>query len=343
MRRALVLFVTMIVVAVGVVFAQVASVGPIPEKELLEGLKAKNLAGVAEAVKQRGVDFDLNPQIEKRLRKAKADDALIELIKNAGPTARAQHAQQAGTQGPQMTKEEAEAFTAVRTELDPDKAIQLASDFAQKFPQSALLTYAYWFEANAFQQKGDVEKVVEYGDKSLESKSDNLMALLLLCNMLPQPQYLKSHEMDKEKQLAQAEDYANRALKLIDQVPRQANETDEQYQKRKASYAAGAHASLGMIHLERSQLSLAGPDKDELAKAETEYKEAVQASERPDPRDYYRLGETYNMEGKLDEAIDAFSKAGDLGQGTMIKTYADQRVEELKKRKAAQASAPSKP
>ncbi len=338
MRKALALFVGMILVAAGVAFAQVASVGPLTEKEIVTGLKAKNPAGVAEAVKQRGVDFDLNPQIEKQLRKAKADDALIELIRNSGPTARAKQAQQAGGPAP-ASREEAEAFTAVRSELDPDKAIQLVNDFAQKYPNSTLLSYAYWFEANAYQQKGDVDKTVEYSDKSLQLKPDNLMSLLTLCTIMPPPQYLKSHEIDKEKQLSNAEDYAKKALQLIDQVPRQANETDEQYTKRKANYASGAHASLGMIHLERSQLSLAGPDKDELAKAESEYKLAIETAERPDARDYYRRGETYAMEGKIDEGIEAFSKASDLGQGSLIKTYADQRVAELKKRKAAPGGA----
>jgi hypothetical protein len=45
------------------------------------------------------------------------------------------------------------------------------------------------------------------------------------------------------------------------------------------------------------------------------------------------------MEGKLDDAIAAFTKASELGQGTMIKQYADDRIAELKKRKAQSAPA----
>jgi hypothetical protein len=55
---------------------------------------------------------------------------------------------------------------------------------------------------------------------------------------------------------------------------------------------------------------------------------------RPLPQDYFRLGEVRTMLNKVDEAIEAFTKAGELGQGTLIKTYADQRVQELSKRKA---------
>ena len=97
-----------------------------------------------------------------------------------------------------------------------------------------------------------------------------------------------------------------------------------------------------MVHLELASDALVGPDKDELAKAEQEFKTAVTTTDRPDPRDYYRLGEAYALDGKLDDAIQAFTKASETGQGTMIKTYADRRVEEMKKRKA-QGPAAQKP
>ena len=77
-----------------------------------------------------------------------------------------------------------------------------------------------------------------------------------------------------------------------------------------------------------------------MAKAEQELSTAVTNSGHPDPRDYYRLGEAYAMDGKLDDAIQAFTKAGELGQGTLIKTYADQRIAELKKQKAQGGAAP---
>jgi hypothetical protein len=64
----------------------------------------------------------------------------------------------------------------------------------------------------------------------------------------------------------------------------------------------------------------------------------VTSTAHPDPRDYYRMGEAYAMDGKWDDAIQAFTKAGDLGQGTLIKTYADQQIGEMKKKKAAQGS-----
>jgi tetratricopeptide (TPR) repeat protein len=269
---------------------------------------------------------------------------VIAAVRQAGPKVRAQMARlvlgpgQAGVQD--VPKEQAQGYDAIKVELDPDKAVALADDFAKKYPDSPLLSYVYSFAANGYQQKGDVEKVVEYCSKSLKLKPDNLMSLILSIGMLPQPQYLNSHPADREKILEDAESEANHALQLIAQLPKQPNEADADYQKRLAEVASEVHGPLGMVHLELATGALGSPDKAELAKAEQEFKTAVTTSSHPDPRDYYRMGEAYAMDGKLEDALQAFTKASELGQGTMVKTYADQRVEELKKRKAQGSATP---
>jgi len=314
---------------------------PLTEKDVMAGLK-KNAAGVASQVSERGVDFDLTPEIEKRLRKAKADDTLIDLIKKGGPTARAEAAKAGGAvAGPKITKEEYEAFQGLRNELDPDKAIAGAKDFETKFPNSALLSYAYMFAANAYQQKNDLDHMVEMGEKSLKLNKDNLPSLIMVSAILPQPQFLNAHKDEKDKLLTEASDYATRALTLIADaktVGKQGNETDEQFTKRKDALASGAHASLGMIHLERSQMALEGVDKEEIGKAEKEFEQAVSMTDRPSAQDYYRLGEAYRIDGKLDQAIQSFTKAGELGQGSVIKTFADRQIQDLQKQKG-----PAKP
>ena len=318
--------------------------GPVPlsEKEVTKEIKSSPAETVIKDVKERGVDFDMTPDIEKKLRKAKATDAVIEAVRQAGPKVRAQMAKLVMGPGPAGTqaipKEQAQAYDAIKTELDPEKAITMVDDFAKKYPDSALLSYVYSFGANAYQEKGDVEKVVDLTDKSLKLNPDNLMSLILSIGMMPQPQYLNNHKVEQEKILQQAESEANHALELILKLPKQPNESDADYQKRIGEISSQAHGPLGMIHLELANGGLAGPDKAELAKAEQEFNTAVTATSHPDPRDYYRLGETYKMDGKWDEAIQAFTKAGDLGQGTLIKTYADQQIGEIKKQKAAQSS-----
>jgi tetratricopeptide (TPR) repeat protein len=326
--------------------AQRPSKGPVPltEKEVTKEIKNSPAENVIKDVQQRGVDFDMTPDTEKKLRKVKATDEVVEAVRRAGPKVREQTAKMTMGASPaagtvDVPKEQVQAFDVIKSELDPDKAITLVTDFATKYPQSPLLSYVYSYGANAYQQKGDVEKVVELTQKGLTLKSDNLMCLILSLGMLPQPQYLNNHAAEREKILQEAESEANRALQLIAQLPKQPNEADADHQRRLVQISSPVHASLGMVHLDLATEALAAPDKDELAKSEQEFNTAV-AIDRPDPRDYYRMGEAYALDGKVDDAIGAFTKASQYGQGTMIKAYADQRVEELKKKKAQSPAAP---
>jgi len=239
--------------------------------------------------------------------------------------------QQDGQGGTSQAEAEAQAqaFQEIQSELDPDKQIQLVNDFEKKYPDSKGLPFAYLVAADAYRQKGEVERVVEYGEKSIKLKDDNPVALLLVASVLPEPQSLRGNDLDKEKKLSEAEEYANRAIKLIDQIPKLANLTDEQFQKSKSQLGSWAHSSLGS-------------DPEELVKAEKEYQAAVTMTDRPNPGDYFRMAEAFRSEGKTDEAIEAFSKASQLDQGGGIKALADKAIEELKKKKTPEKP-PAKP
>jgi len=241
---------------------------------------------------------------------------------------------------PAVTPEENQAYEGIASEaaagLDPDRVISLSENFIKKYPSSPLLTSVYAFEATAFRQKGDFQKVVDASEKSLKLNGDNIVSLITLALILPQPQLMQGNELDKQKKLTEAESDANRALELIGKLPKQPTETDEQYKKRQGEISSEPHSALGMIHLQRSTMvSLSGGmDADELAKSAQEYQAAVSLTDRPQPEDYYRLGEVYANQNKLDDAIAAFSKSSEVGRGTGIQAYADKQVDALKKRQA---------
>jgi tetratricopeptide (TPR) repeat protein len=241
---------------------------------------------------------------------------------------------------PQPSPEQAKAYNAIQSELDPARQLQLVDDFAKKYPTSPYLSDAYFFGAYASQQQGKVPDVIAYGTKSLEANPNNLRSLLTMAAMLPQPQDLAGSDADKEKKLADAEADANKALQLIADLKQPSLPPDKLAQL-KGSLTSQVHGSLGMVHLQRAMGGLAAADPDELAKAEQEYKAAVNTTQ-PNPEDYFRLGEVYTYEKKTDEAIDAFTQASKLGQGTPIQTYADQQVTKLKQAKA-QAPPAAKP
>lgn len=316
-------------------------VSPMTEKEVITELKKDGPDQLKKDLNARGVAFEMDPDIDKHLRKAKATDNIVKAVTDAGPKERANAAKMAAQASGAVVipADENDNFKALQSELDPDKAIALANAYAQKHPNSPILTYVYAFEANAFEMKGDVLKVVEYAQKSVALKKDNLMTLLMLAYAIPLPQYINGHQSNEDKDLTDAESYANQSLAAIKDLKKQPNESDEDFAKRKAAYVAEVHADLGMMHLDRAQLGLMGMDKGELAKAEQEYRLAVTGTDHPDPSTYYRLGEACRLQGKFDDAIAAFTKASETGRGA-VKQYADQQIEKVKQLKAQTGAAP---
>ncbi len=317
---------------------------PFSEDELIKLIKhnKKHPEKVADEVKTRGTDFEFTPDVLKKLSKAGANEQLITYMKQFTPSARAARKSRVGTA--EVSAEEGEAYNKLKNERDPDAVIKDADEYVVKYPKSPLLTYIYALEAGAYQQKDDAQNVVKYGEKSLDLDPSNLISLLMVSSVLPTPQMLSNiGDAEKEKRLTAAAGYAEKALKEIDQLPKQPNETISAYQKRKDQIAAGAYASLGMVHLERAQMALVGLDQGELAKAEENYKSAIAKSNPPNPADYYRLGESLRGQNKLDEAIAAFSKAAQLAPGTVFEQLANQQVQALKKAETSQPKAAAKP
>jgi tetratricopeptide (TPR) repeat protein len=301
---------------------------PLNLKEVEYLLKGKDgPQRTAEKIDKRGVDFEMTPEIEKKFRKAKVDDALIELVKNYGPTARA-------ARGLAFMPSPAEtlAFHAIKSELVPEKTLQLVGEFVQTYPKSSYLSLAYMLGAIACGRKGDVTQVIVYLDKSLEANPGNILSLVMKASLLPQPQMLKGGADAKIKQLAEAEEKANKALTLIARISRNYQETDAMLAKRKATLGAGAHSALGAIHLQRAQMSQDGANKAEVATAEQEYRISVTSADNPAPEDYYGLGETLVIQNKLPQALAAFTKASEAGAGMALKGFADQRIEDLRKK-----------
>lgn len=317
--------------------------GPMTDKEVITELKKDGAAQLLKDLGARGVVFEMDPEIEKRLRKAKATDDVIKAVIAAGPKERAAaiKTEAAASGAMVLPPEEAADFKAVETELDPDKAIALAETYVKKYPKSPGLSYIYAFEGNAYENKGDAAKIVEYAEKSIALKPDNLMSLLEAAYAIPQPQFTRLHAADEESQLDKAESYAKDAIKAVDDLKKLPNEQDADFANRKADYLASAHGDLGMIHLDRAQLGLMSLDTTELAKAVDEYKLATSMAQHPLGTDYYRMGEAYRLLGKIDDAIAAFTKAGNIGPA-VLKQYADKQIEALKNAKAT-AGPPAKP
>ena len=279
---------------------------------------------VYKALDERGVDFDLNPKIERKMRAAGADDTLLQAIWKAGPTRRnTKSATLTSSSGAPLhaNYEEAMGYETLENELDPDRRLRMVAEFERRFPASELMSSVYAQAAKANEQKGDLNMVVEYGEKSLKLDSNNLFSLLMVAMVLPQPRMLEGSPQQAAQQLATAEAYAGRALSLIAALPAQAKEGSEQLQRRKDALASDAHTALATVYMER----------DETEKAIDQFKTAISLAPRPKPELYFRLGEVCARAGKKAEAIEAFKRASEMGRGTPLGEYAEQKLTELGK------------
>lgn len=316
----------LLILAAGILTAQEAGQNLLNQDEVYHLIKKekKHPDVIENSLHAQGVDFDINPQIEQRMRKAGATDEILRAIWAAGPTVRNfKGAVLTSATGTPLTSSYKEAMGYVTLEKvqDPATKIRMAEEFVRTFPKSDLLSYVYTQEATAYQQEGNFPKAVEFGRKSLQLDPDNTYSLLVTATTLSEPSMARSAE-DRTKTLLEAKGDAQRALDLLPKVPARENETAEQLAERKAGIASDGHAALGSVAMLQ----------DDFNQAIEEFNQAISLSKSPKPSLYFRLGEVYTRAGKKPEAIQAFSKAAELGKGTVIETYANQSIKELQEK-----------
>jgi tetratricopeptide (TPR) repeat protein len=75
--------------------------------------------------------------------------------------------------------DEDHALQAISNEQDPQKKLALYQDFVQKFSSSpAAAAYGNWQISQAYQNQGDLQKALDYGDKALAGSPRNLDILV---------------------------------------------------------------------------------------------------------------------------------------------------------------------
>jgi tetratricopeptide (TPR) repeat protein len=148
---------------------------------------------------------------------------------------------------------------------------------------------------SCYQQLNNAEKTIEYGDKALKQKPDDLISLLTVSSVLAE----KAPENDKEKeeQMKRALDLGKKASDMVTALvtgPAGAQMREEQ----KAGLVSQAHQTLGLANLHLKKLG----------DSEKEYLLAI-AAKKDDPISYYRLGLAYAQDRKNDQAMEALAKS----------------------------------
>ena len=324
MRTRIAIIIVLLCMAASPLMAQEAAKNLLTQQDVIQVIKKnkKDPDTVIKTLHDQGVEFDLDRDIEKKMRKAGATDQILQAIWAAGPTVRnfkgAVLTSATGTPL-EANYEEAMGFQTLQKEMDPDRKISMVSEFEREFPHSQLLSYVYTQAASAYEAKGDFANAALAGQKSLKLDPDNIFSLLVVATALSEPSMSGPNSDNAAKNLLEAEADARRALELADKMPAREGEAEEQLNARKSGLASDAHAALGA----------AAMLKDNLGEAVSQFKQAISMAAQPKASLYFRLGEIYANTGHKQDAIDAFTKAAEIGRGTVIETYANQSIKEL--------------
>jgi tetratricopeptide (TPR) repeat protein len=226
------------------------------------------------------------------------------------------------------SSEEFEALKAMFAAESPDARIAAAENVLTKFKDTDFKAVALYFEAVSYQQKGDYEHTVVFGERTLEADPKHFQAMLTLASVIAQ--HTKEFDLDRAEKLAQVEKYAKNALELLKDAPKpNPSLTDDQWTAAKKNFAAEAHAALGTGAMASKKFDV----------AESEFKLSIDVADTPDPANMVRLGKAYMDDGKYDEAIAQFDKVMAM-QDVNVQV---RQVAQAERVRAFQKKGPAKP
>ena len=179
-------------------------------------------------------------------------------------------------------------FAAVQT--GPDQTIAAAEELLTKFADTDFKDTALHFEAEAYQQKNDMDKAQIYAERVLEVNPKHFQAQLMLAEILAQR--TREMDLDREEKLVKADKYADETVNILKTMPKPNPQlTDEQWEELKKQSVARAHSAKGLAALTRKKFDV----------AVTEFKSA--ADNDPQPTYLVREASALESAGKHDEAI----------------------------------------
>ena len=201
------------------------------------------------------------------------------------------------------SREEYDVFQSMASEKDPNKRVQLAEAFVQKYPSSDFKDQAYQVEMGSYQQLGQSDKAMDAAHKAVEANPDNIAALNYLSFAFPF--VFEAKASDKDSKLAQTETDAKRGLEALQKLKKPDNVPEDQFNQQVKVLRANFNGALGFVALQRKGY----------AAAITSLK-AAQEDNPNDPYIAYRLGLAYEYSSPpdFDNAIWYLARADDLAK-----------------------------
>jgi len=150
------------------------------------------------------------------------------------------------------SRPEYDAFNAMATEKDPNKKIELAEAFLQKFSNSDFKDLAYLAEMQTYQQLNQSDKAVDAAHKVLEANPDNVQSALPALRFISfiSPFLYKPDQSDAAAFLTRADTDAHHGLDLLGKLQKPAGATDEQFQQAVKEFRSVFNSCIGFVALQ---------------------------------------------------------------------------------------------
>lgn len=223
------------------------------------------------------------------------------------------------------SQKEAEAVQAVFNATDPNARIAAAENLLTKFKDTDFKGLALYLATESAVQLNDSEKVIIYGERTLEADPKNYMAMLTMGRTLASR--VREHDFDKEEKLGRAEKLSNEAAELLKTATKPNPQmSDADWEGAKKDFDAQHFEILGMAASVRKKY-------DDAIK---NYQSAIALNN--DPTAMVRLAQTFNLAGKHDDAIATADKVMAIADvNPQLKQFA-----QAEKARAAQAKTAKK-
>jgi hypothetical protein len=205
-------------------------------------------------------------------------------------------------QAPKLNPKEEADYKALNTTPDsnPDKKIQLGTQFVQKYPGSRYEESAMNQVVQAYYAKQDWNNFYSLADKAVAKDPDDVDVLTVVGWVIPH--LYKSDDPDASKKLDKAESYEKHAIDVIPTLTKPDTMTDEQFAEAKSGKLAEAHSGLGLVYFRQQ----------DFPNSVKELQLATIGNTSPDPTDLYALGAGLMQLNKNSDAADAFAKCGEV-------------------------------
>src|SRR5262249_31726747 len=129
---------------------------------------------------------------------------------------------------------------------DPDGRIAAVENLLTKFADTEFKGFALYVATVSAQQKNDFDKMMLYGERTIEADPKNYPTMLILASAIAQR--TREHDLDREEKLAKAEKYANQAGELLKTAQKPNPQlTEEQWAAAKKDFQAQQHEALGLV------------------------------------------------------------------------------------------------